>query len=370
MIPQSQLLARGSLPPNQPERGLVYDGLAQDAGGVCHDALTLSDGSCTHGPDPAPPGFDIHIAVPAPAGARQAQDAAATCDGNGVSGPRVQVIYARASDKPDGYAQNSASIRIWAAEMDAMFLGSAQETGGAVRVRFVTDSACATVVANVVLPANGDDNIDQSIRALVLQGYNRADRKYLMFVDANVYCGIAQVGFDDSPGAANQHNIGPMYARVDAGCWSGRVAAHELMHTLGAVQDSAPHTTNGKSGSFGGHCVDEYDIMCYSDAGQNQPPMTYLCPSAHEDRFDCNHDDYFHTNPPTGNYLATHWNTARNAFLIQGAGNAGVPTAVVTSTPLALPTPSVTPLPTRTPGPSPTTNPAFNRRVYAPLLRR
>ena len=356
----------GELPPNRAEFGLIYDGLLPRAiVGPCGNRFVLPDGSCTHGPDPVPPGLDIAADIPALPAERQINEV--ICDGDGVAGKRVQVMYVRAADAADRYAQYAASIRTWASQMDDLFYLSAQETGGSMRVRFVTGAGCTLQVLNVVVPANGDDTFSASISALRTLGHSRSDRKYLMFFDARIYCGIAQFANDDRAGAVNLHNSGPMYGRVDAGCWGAKTAAHELMHTLGAVQDSAPNTTNNLGGSTGGHCTDEYDIMCYSDAGGGQPPMRNICPQAHDNRFDCNNDDYFHSNPPAGSYLATRWNAAKNAFLIQTSATVA-PLATATAT-------ATRPPATATPGPSPTPLPTIDpltltQKVYVPLARK
>jgi len=292
-----------------PQKGVIYDGLERDMTGKCNRLYqTKKTGKCTHGPDPAPTGVDITKKVPPLAST--GVGILVQCDGDGVSGMRTQVIYAHASDVLDRYSTYLNSFREWAQYADQIYLDSAAETGGNRRVRFVTDASCTLVIPDVTLSPAGDDTFDNTISELQAQGYNRTDRKYMVFVDANVYCGIGTIQNDDQPGLANLNNSGPSYGRTDSGCWGGSVAAHEHMHNLGGVQLSAPHSSGGW------HCVDEWDRMCYSDSPYF-PPMQYLCTdTAHDERFDCNHDDYYNTNPPAGSYLATHWNTAQSSFLI------------------------------------------------------
>jgi hypothetical protein len=365
-----------AMPLSRPERGLVYAGLIAAQSGPCLGAFEIAGtGLCTHGPDEAPPGVNVFESVPpVPEAALAVGAQAVVCDGDGASGYRTQVMYARAADRTDRYAQYAASIRTWVRDVDTIFEQSAVETGGWRKVRWVHDGACVPVVLNVVLSNAGDDTFNNTINELRNAGYNRTDRKYLIFMDASGtgICGIGNIRYDDSPGTSNSNNGGPSFARVDSGCWGGGTAAHELMHNIGGVQLSAPNTSGG------GHCVDEYDLMCYSDS-PNYPTMVIRCSAtSHNARFDCNHDDYYHTNPTPSTYLANKWNAANSRYLLITAPSTPTPTVTgtpPTNTPTFTPSPTVTgtpPTATRTSTATATRPPGTggNPRVYLPLVRR
>jgi len=354
------------------EMGLSYAGLLTGKPGArCNGEFSLAtpDAACTHGPDRAPTGVDVRhrwtpknpkAAADTSTGSSSLAQATSgiQCYGDGTSGNRVQAIYAHAADVADRYAQVAPSIRQWAAQVDTVFSLSAAETGGVRHVRYVTDSSCNLSVLDVQLTAAGDDNIGNTITDLRNAGFSRTDRKYLLWVDANVYCGIAQVYGDDSAAQSNLSNgsssVSGEVARVDNGCWgvSGQsIEAHELMHTLCGVQTSAPHATKYN------HCWDRYDRMCYDDGSGSA--MQIVCnDSSHENRFDCNHDDYFYAgSPPASNYLSNHWNTANSSFLASNAGTPPTTTPPTTAPPTTVP-PSTTPPPSGSKAPS---NPAVFR---------
>src|SRR6185369_9821134 len=104
------------------------------------------------------------------------------CDGDGQSGYRVQVLYIHASGNADRYSQYLASIRTWTAGVDDIYAASAAQTGGVRHIRFVTDGACQISVANVVIPNASLADFGNSVNAIKSLGYNRTDRKYLMYV--------------------------------------------------------------------------------------------------------------------------------------------------------------------------------------------
>lgn len=306
------------IPPNDRARGLVYDGLEVPRDGECKGAFKVKvngakagdEPQCTHGPDPFTPLYAFAkptSPTPAPSPATTSGPGTVMCDGDGVTGKRVQVLYTRASTAPSRYAEYLPMFQQWAAEADSYFNTSAAQTGGSRRIRFVHDASCKPVVTEVVLSTWGTQSFSNMISELNSLGYNSRDRKYLIFMDAAVYCGIGSIVPDDSPSKGNKSNVGPHYARVDVNCWSGVIAAHELMHTFGGVQLSAPHS----DGNW--HCTDGFDNMCNRGG---QVVQTICADTANGYLMDCNHDDYFSTNPPANSYLATRWNTANNQFLI------------------------------------------------------
>lgn len=285
-------------------------------------AGTPADVLCTHGED-------AHPRTRAAGNARPQgtlPSTAPACLEDGTTGARVQVLYLHAKGTPDRRSQLVPDLRRWAGQVSWTVARSAERLGGSRTVRFVTTptrDGCRLDLRSVSLPASVLADFGATVRALADAGWRDADRRYLLFVDRDDYCGIATAPRDDRHGRANRVEHATGYARVDRPCWSTgdqgyrSTAAHELVHTLGAVQASAPHATPG------GHCTDEWDLLCYADG--ERVKVTHRCVDGlgatehegdHNDRLlDCGGDDYFHPRPPAGSYLARHWNVADSSYL-------------------------------------------------------
>jgi hypothetical protein len=256
--------------------------------------------------------------------ATSAADPKVTCIGTGTDGKRIQLVYARRSNKADGYATAAPQIKGWASGIEETFVLSAQKTGGVRKPRFVTDSSCVATVLNISV-ATTVTTFSQLVTALQGAGLTASNRKYVVAWDdgdaTGAFCGLGETMPDSTVGSGNQNEtqpIGAMFAALERSCWTRFVASHELMHTFGAVQANSPHATAY------GHCTDDSDIMCYVDGPGTV--VTQVCPTSQEDLYDCNNDDYFSTNPPSGNYLKTHWNPASSGWL-DATGSVGPPTA-------------------------------------------
>lgn len=195
---------------------------------------------------------------------------------------------------------------------------SAEKTGGSRHVRYVCNSADEIAIGKEVLPNTGNDSFSATQTALRNLGYNNANRKYLVYADwvDPSACGYGEIYDDHQKAQTNRNNSGDMFATVYIGnsncsAWS-KIAMHELGHMMGGVQKTAPRHDDKNVW----HPRDEYDRMAY---GANTYISSNCSDTVNDKRWDCNNNDYFHTNPASSNYLYSYWNTAANRFLVGSA---------------------------------------------------
>ena len=325
-VPTQTLAAPGAGPDGTcAAAGLVVAGVI--------DGATL----CSTGPEPGE--------GPVPPGAAPTEATAGIqCYGDGTSGARVQLVYAH----PSGVNRLSAlraTMRTRAAQMETIFNASAGQTGGQRHIRWVTDANCNLEILDVVIPVSQVPATAFSalMSTMVSKGFSDPDRKYVIWAETNnanptTCSGLGTLWYDAQPTSLNWNDTRTGYARLDETClrsgFDGRTEAHELMHTIGGVQPTAPNATPS------GHCRDEGDRMCYDDDGAGPVRMRSVCSSGNELRFDCGHDDYFAVNAAcgAGGWLASRWNTADSRWLESVPGGSLAPPVndrVAAATPLS-----------------------------------
>lgn len=340
------------VPPNDPARGLNYDGLKRVDTGPCAGAFKVeqadenADHACTH-PDPGPPGVDVRERdktidkelndlaaydakyMPAgedatiPEGTPPLVEAANVnggyslseisgrnwpCFGTGTDGPRVRWIYVYKAGNTNRISSLRDNIAAIARRVTAVVYNSSMASGGtAQKVKFVTNSDCSLHIGAVALTGDLSNfsNIKTQLRA---KGFNQSNRKYIAMVDTASNCGYGDLYPDESAAATNSNNGGNMISAVWRPCWNYG-EPHELGHMLGAVQRSAPHATAGY------HCWDDNDVMCYKDGTAGSEKFQNICTAAIKNwEYDCRFDDYY-TRGAESSYLSTHWNIAENQYL-------------------------------------------------------
>ena len=256
------------------------------------------------------------------------------------TGPQFKLIYAYASDQPDRFAALQDKLQ---ASVSLLTRYMAGQSGGAKTVRFDLGTSCGPEyvdIQTVALPnpqsyyiVSGAPNftrLDADVRGVVGQDPS-SRRNLLVYADAlrgtDGVSGSGQrytiPGVADVPDASNPHNAGNLVsvawgtASLPTGAYvQPATLMHELSHNLGAVQASAPHTTDPTDG---GHCTDEQDLMCYADGGPVNT-LTYTCDyrsgQTIDETYDCGRDDYFDPAPAPGSYLDTHWNVYNSEHLV------------------------------------------------------
>lgn len=217
-------------------------------------------------------------------------------------GHRIQVLYVYI-----GTPESIDGIAWVANEADIIFDRSAHKTGGHRHLRYATNPDCSLSIVSV--QADSEMNLAELYVFLKGDGFNNHQRKYLAFVswDPDRNCGHSLLIHDDQPGLDNRNNHTAGYMIIHRRCWlSDRSVAHEIIHSLGGVQNSSPNSS-GEA-----HVTDAGDVMA---SGNGDNPLTFPCDFSQNELLDCNEDDYFNLNPAQDSYLATHWNIADSPYL-------------------------------------------------------
>lgn len=249
----------------------------------------------------------------------------------------IKVVYARAAGAPNRFAVHATPLQATAALITGVVAG---ETGGRRTLRFDLGTSCGSSyldIASVTLPrpasayfdAGGRSNfglLSGDVKAALRLPAGSPARNLLVYADglrgAGGVLGTATtyIGPQASlPGPGSVHDLGglvatiwgPASAPAGLGALDPPTALHEVFHNLGAVQDSTPHSSGA------GHCVDEWDVMCYDDNGPNMP-LSVQCSlraGVINELLDCGRDDYFSADPAAGSWLDSHWNVYDSSFL-------------------------------------------------------
>lgn len=269
------------------------------------------------------------------------------CYGDGTTGARVQLLYGYVAGHADGGARVAKQLRLATAPRMQAVVDAASD-GKDLGIRFAFEPGCARLsVPTVRLPAAADKGSPEDRFGVVIQtlrglGYTRTDRKYEVVLDGyttNGVCGLGELAPTmDQQHPANLHDGVPTVgARTDVpstlgapeavevprysvvfrstfgphgpSCWElgqshATVELHELFHTLGAVQLSAPHSDGG------GHCTDTPSVMCQA----RRRPAVPRCAAQPVEVLDCGLDDYWNPSPAAGSYLARADNVATSVF--------------------------------------------------------
>jgi hypothetical protein len=249
-------------------------------------------------------------------------------------GPEFQLVYAYPADRPNRFSAVADALQ---ADASAISRLVAWQSGWTKTVRFDMGTSCGpqfVAIAMVALPGPRSAYLDPSTGAPLfntvvshLWGRLRpatGSRNLVVLADTlggGGLAGIAGHSYDERPGADNASNDSGKVAMVfsddapfaadGSGAYAPSVFLHEMLHTIGAVNNGAPNSTRA------GHCSDGADVMCLDDAGPAAATRS-VCRGLDwtlSERVDCGGDDYFSPDPAPGSYLRRSWNVYRSVFL-------------------------------------------------------
>ena len=209
-----------------------------------------------------------------------------------VAGPQVHVIYATPSDQPDASGRWDAQIVGDLTEIDGWW--RSQDPARTPRFDLYPFPNCAPGlgqldISNVRLSATAADlrSLDvryQRITVELRARFSSRFEKYLVYYDGPVddrtssVCGQASGDFRSGP------DFAVLFLQADCGTFgvpSSVIAAHEFIHSLGALPAGAPHACPR---DLGHPCDSPSDILYPQVSGGVELASLVL---------DVGHDDYY-----------------------------------------------------------------------------
>ena len=228
-----------------------------------------------------------------------------------MGGPQIHVVYAIPSDGEDRFdtlasplATDVAAVAAWwqredqahAPRFDLFEFPSCESRYGLLDLTFarLPQPSAAFGSANQRFAAIADTLSDAPFEL------NELDKKYLVFydgaVEADDVCGTAS----GAPAIGGQFSYAVIYLRSSCGATIGRglgnadVAAHEMLHLLGALPGSSPN-----------ECPDSSGHVCDSSSDLLWPYFTVDELAAA--RLDVGRDDYYGHSQPSFDVQDSGW---------------------------------------------------------------
>jgi hypothetical protein len=200
-----------------------------------------------------------------------------------TTGPQVHAIWAVPSDGPDTFAAGAPKLADDLASVGAWWATQDPTRVPRIDTAVFPGGTCADIsFVRLPLPAaaftDAAASFTQVSYELATAGFGNAFKKYLVYFDGpSVEPGVCGTG-------GGPFGSGPSYAVVWlAGCPTvpdDSIAAHELLHALGALPAGAPHACPDGSGH---PCDSPQDVLYPYSSGT---PLAQLV-------LDVNHDDYY-----------------------------------------------------------------------------
>jgi len=249
-----------------------------------------------------------------------------------TTGAQIHAIWVVPADSPDTFATGAAKMADDLASISTWWVGQDPTRTPRIDNASFPAGTCADIsfvrLAEPASALTGASNAFNSIENdLESTGFGNLFKKYLVYYDGPL------VETDICGSGVGQLDSGPSFAIVWlAGCPdvpTDGIAAHELLHAMGALPTGAPNActaANNPVGAFAdaGHPCDSNTDVLYPEAAPGVPLSQLV--------LDYNHDDYYSHSGAWGDLQDSDWLhliAAPLVPLVLKIAGAGVVTSVV-----------------------------------------